>query len=50
MKEVTPSGSAFKLMFIQCRSCGCVVGSHEYHNTASLLEKLASKLGFKLFG
>ena len=37
-------------MFIQCRSCGGVVGVTDYHNTASLLERLAKALSVKLFG
>lgn len=48
--ENTPKGAAFKFMFIQCSSCGCVVGVTDYHNTASLLERIAKALGVKLFG
>lgn len=45
-----PRGSAFKFYFIQCASCGAVVGVTDFYNTASLLETLAKKLGIKLHG
>lgn len=43
------SGSNLKMYFIQCSSCGSVVGVVDYYDTASLLEKIAKKMGFKLF-
>lgn len=43
-----PKGSKFKVNFIQCASCGAVVGVLDYYNVPLLLEKIASKLGFKL--
>lgn len=49
LKENTPTGSGYRMYFIQCASCGAVVGVTPYHNTSALLGKLASKLGFKLF-
>lgn len=42
--------AAYKIMFIQCVSCGAVVGTTDYFNVPVLLEKLAKKLGFKLHG
>ena len=42
--------SAFKIMFIQCASCGAVVGTTDYFNVPSLLEKMAAKMGFNLHG
>ena len=35
-------------MFIQCVACGTVVGTTDFYNVPSLLEKLALKLGFNL--
>ncbi len=46
-----PTGSNFKVQFIQCASCGSVVGVTNYHNTAKLLERIGNKLGItNLFG
>ena len=42
------SGSKVKINFIQCSLCGVVVGVTNYYNTASLLEKIANKMKFKL--
>ena len=49
LKEATPKGSGFKMYFIQCSSCGGVVGVTPFHNTSALFDRLASKLGVKLF-
>jgi len=49
LKQQTPNGSQFKFMFIQCSACGCVVCTTDYYNIPSLLEKIAAKLGLKLF-
>lgn len=43
-----PSGSRFKVQFIQCSRCGCVVGTAEYYNIGNLLHKLAEKLNVKI--
>jgi excinuclease UvrABC ATPase subunit len=48
VREAEPRGSNFKMMFIQCASCGGVVGVADYFNTYAILEKLASKLGVQL--
>ena len=45
-KDLT--GAQYKLMFVQCSSCGGVVGVTEYFNTGALLSKLAKKLGVNL--
>jgi hypothetical protein len=37
--ENEPSGSNFKLMFIQCSSCGAPIGVQDYYNTGALLQK-----------
>lgn len=39
MREVSPSGSAYKLNFVQCASCGAVVGVLDWYNIGSMLEK-----------
>ena len=48
LKAVIPKGSRFKISLVQCASCGVVIGVTDYYNTASLLEKIAERLGFKL--
>ena len=48
MKENSPTGSSFKVNFVQCRSCGAVVGVMDYFSVPVMLEKLAAKLGVKL--
>jgi hypothetical protein len=40
--------AAHKIMFIQCANCGSVVGTTDYFNIPTLLEKLAKKLGVTL--
>ncbi len=45
MKEGKVEKSVFRLMFVQCKSCGAVVGVTEYFNTSGMLQKLAKKLG-----
>jgi len=47
-KKAEPRDSVYKLTFIQCSSCGAVVGTIDYVNVPELLEKLAEKLGVKL--
>ena len=50
MVEMSPGGSRFKVMAVQCSSCGSVVGVTDFYNTASLLEKIAKKIGiYNLF-
>lgn len=44
MVENSPHGSNFKYMFVQCTSCGSVIGFTDYHNTGSQLEDLTKKL------
>lgn len=45
LKEGTVHNAHFRLMFVQCRSCGAVVGTTEFFNTAAMLQTLAKKLG-----
>jgi uncharacterized Zn finger protein len=42
--ENTPRHSEFKLSFIQCSSCGAVVGVLDYYNIGQLIHDLAKKL------
>lgn len=41
-------GAQYKLMFVQCSSCGGVVGVTEYYNTGALIHKLAKALKINL--
>ena len=43
-----PVGSSFKLWFVQCANCGCVVGTHEYILLSSMILDLANKLNVEL--
>lgn len=38
LKEHEPQGAKYKVNFVQCMSCGGVVGVLSYFNTAALLE------------
>lgn len=44
VQQVEPQGSAFKLYFVECSSCGVPVGVTEYHNTGALITKLEEKI------
>jgi len=48
VKNAEPRESEYILTFIQCSSCGAVVGVTDYLNVPALLEKLAKKLGVDL--
>jgi|GEM_PF-837509 len=39
VREESPNGSNFKLNFVQCASCGSVVGVLDYFNIGAMLEK-----------
>lgn len=43
-KDVTPRNSEFILSFIQCTSCGGVVGVVDFYNIGELIHQLADKL------
>lgn len=45
---VEPLKSNYKLQFIHCAACGCVVGTQEYYNIGAVLQTLAKKLGVSL--
>lgn len=38
--EQEPKNSSYKLMFVQCSSCGSVIGVLDYFNIGTLLKKL----------
>ena len=40
----SPSKSNFKLSFIQCSSCGVVVGVMDYNNIGARLDQLEKKI------
>lgn len=48
MVEDTPTGSAFKLMYVRCSSCKTVIGLTDYYNIGDLIYKLAEKLNIRL--
>lgn len=39
LQEHAPAGSNYKLMFVQCSSCGTVVGVMDYLNIGALMEQ-----------
>ena len=45
MRENEPRDSNYKIMFIQCTSCGSVVGVMDYYNIGNLVKSIANKLG-----
>jgi len=47
LAEVSIKGAKFKNYFIRCFSCGTVVGTTPYHNTATILKKICDKLGIR---
>jgi hypothetical protein len=47
LAEAEPHGSEIKVYFVQCSSCGGVVGIMDYYNTALTIDKLAKKLGVR---
>jgi hypothetical protein len=45
VKETTPSQSNYRLMFVQCSSCGGVAGVLDYYNLGALLKTQEKTLG-----
>ena len=45
IKETPVSGSRFRLLFVQCSSCGGAIAVQEMHNTNQLIIDLAKRLG-----
>jgi hypothetical protein len=48
LENFTPRNSEFKLSFVQCSSCGAVVGVLDYYNIGQLIHDLAKKLNVHL--
>jgi translation initiation factor 2 beta subunit (eIF-2beta)/eIF-5 len=48
MVEHTPIGSSFRLMFVQCASCGGVVSVQDFFNLGEMLRKIGKKIGIEL--
>lgn len=48
IKLAEPHNSNFKVNFVQCSSCGGVVGVMEYYSTGGLIKDLAKKLNVSL--
>lgn len=45
VEEQSPHGSNFKFYFVQCQTCGAVVGVMDYFNISYLIKKLAKSIG-----
>lgn len=39
LKEVSPSGSNFKLFFVQCSICGVPVATQDFYNLGALIHE-----------
>ena len=48
MSETPVANSNFRVMFVRCSSCGCVVGVKDYFNAPYLIHELAKKLNVKI--
>ncbi|WP_141240475.1 hypothetical protein [Pantoea agglomerans] len=48
VKEHPIAGCNFRMLFIQCATCGAAVGVTETIHTNTLIRNLARKLGFTL--
>jgi len=48
VKEVSPRESNFILNFVQCNSCGAVIGVIDYFNVGELIHQLAEELNVPL--
>ncbi|RYD83029.1 MAG: hypothetical protein EOP53_02005 [Sphingobacteriales bacterium] len=44
IKENSPRHSNFKLLFVQCSSCGTVVGTMDYYNIGARLSEIEKKI------
>lgn len=42
--EKEPSKSNYKLIFVQCSTCGCVVGTMDYFNIGSRIKDVEKKI------
>ncbi|HEB36002.1 hypothetical protein LCGC14_1696520 [marine sediment metagenome] len=48
LKEVSPRDSEFILYFVQCTSCGGVIGVIDFYNIGELIHQLAKQLNVSL--
>jgi hypothetical protein len=39
LREIEPSGSRYKMFFVQCSACGAPAGITEYYDAGSLIKK-----------
>ncbi|MDP2162479.1 MAG: hypothetical protein Q8K02_18505 [Flavobacterium sp.] len=46
MKENSPSHSNFIIQFVQCSSCGTVVGTMDYFNIGARLSEIEKKIDY----
>jgi hypothetical protein len=44
VKENSPRHSNFKLLFVQCSSCGSVIGTMDYYNIGTRISELEKKI------
>lgn len=44
LQEAEPNSSKYKFNFVQCASCGTVVGVVEYHHVGTRLQRLDNGL------
>lgn len=42
--ENSPSKSNYKLFFVQCSSCGCVISAMEYFNVGNKITEVENKI------
>jgi hypothetical protein len=45
LKEASPTNSQFKVNFVQCASCGGVVGVLDYYNIGQELQIIKKTIG-----
>jgi hypothetical protein len=45
VKNAEPQGSNYKFLFVQCSSCGGVVGAVNRSHLPTMLRKIGAKLG-----
>ena len=46
--DASPRKAIFKLSFVQCASCGGVVGVMDFHNIGEMLKDFAKALGTRI--
>lgn len=44
MVEVQPGNWRFKIMFVQCKACGAVVGTMDYFNLSTLIHEMEERV------